>query len=156
MSLFCIALLNSGKYAQISAAVQWCWCIQHLYEEAISIGVIAVTQGSCEPVLQSTAEQWEMHFAQISAAVQWLWCIQHLYEDAISIIAVTEDCCEQTRLTSASVTEQQGCRQHAHRGHLWCCSDDLLQRHVQLQNLIGVNAATDKADLSFCDRAAGL
>ena len=59
------------------------------------------------------------------------------------------ECSHVSRLTKASVTEQQGCRQHAYRGHLWCCIDDLLHRCVQLKSFIGVDAATDKADLSF-------
>ncbi len=55
--------------AQTSVAVHLSWPTAHLYEEQISIGAIAVTQACCEPVLQSTTEQWEMHFALISAAV---------------------------------------------------------------------------------------
>ncbi len=60
------------------------------------MGVTAVTQVCCEPVLQSYTEQWEVHFALISAAVQWCWVTAHLYEQQISIgvIAVTQACCE--------------------------------------------------------------
>ena len=46
-------------FAQTSAAVHNCWLTAHLNEEQISIGVIAVTQACCEPVLQSSTEQWK-------------------------------------------------------------------------------------------------
>ena len=48
----------------------------------------------------------------------------------------------------ASVTKEQGCRQHAYKGHFWYCIDDLLHRCFQLQTLIGVDAATDKASVT--------
>jgi len=57
----------------------------HLYEEQISIGVIALTQACCEPVLQSSTEQWGMHFAQTSAALHFCWLTAHLYEEQIFI-----------------------------------------------------------------------
>jgi len=50
-------------FAQTSVAMHFSWPTAHLYEEQISIGAIAVTQACCEPVLQSTTDQWEMHFA---------------------------------------------------------------------------------------------
>jgi len=39
---------------------------------------IAVTQACCEPVLQSTTEQWRMQFTLISAAVLLSWLTAHL------------------------------------------------------------------------------
>ena len=39
-----------------SAAVHLSWFTAQLYEEQISIGVIAVTQACCEPVLQSSTD----------------------------------------------------------------------------------------------------
>ncbi len=83
-------------FAKTSAAVRWCWVTAHLYEQQISIGAIAVTQACCEPVLQSTTEQWGMHIAQTSAAVLSSWLTAHLYEEQISTgaIAVTQACCE--------------------------------------------------------------
>ena len=75
-------------FAQISAAVHCCWLTAHLYEEQISIGVIAVTQTCCEPVLQSSTEQWGMHFAQISAAVHSSWLTAHLYKGQVSTGAI--------------------------------------------------------------------
>ena len=84
------------NFAQISAAVHCCWLTAHLYEEQISIGVIAMRQTCCEPVLQSSTEQRGMHFAQISAAVHCCWLTEHLYEEQISIgvIAMRQTCCE--------------------------------------------------------------
>ena len=100
-------------FAKNSVAVHWCWVTAQLYEqqmfiglvavtlavlhsstgqrEQISIGAIAMTQACCEPVLQSTSEQWGMHFARTSAALHLCWFTAHLYEQQISIgaIAVT-------------------------------------------------------------------
>ena len=83
-------------FAQTSAAVHWCWVTAHLYEQQISIGVIALTQACCEPVLQSSSGQCVGHLAQTSAAVHWCWVAAHLYEQQISIgvIALTQACCE--------------------------------------------------------------
>ena len=105
------------NFAQISAAVHSSWLTAHLYEEQISIGVIAVTQTCCEPVLQSSTEQWGMHFAQTSAAVHLSWLTAHLYEEQISIgvIAVTQTCCEPVLQSS---TEQWG--MHLPRSVLQC------------------------------------
>ncbi len=60
------------------------------------MGVVAVAQACCEPVLQSSIEQWGSYFALTSAAVLWCCIIAHLYEEQISIslIAVAEACCE--------------------------------------------------------------
>ena len=72
------------------------WPTAHLYGEQISIGVDAVTQNCCEPVLQSTTEQGGMHFALISAAKHLSCLSAHLYEEHISIgaFAVTQACSE--------------------------------------------------------------
>ena len=64
-------------------AVHWCWVTAHLYEEQIFIGVIAVIQACCKPVLQSSNEQWGLHFALNSVAVHWCWVTAHLYEEQI-------------------------------------------------------------------------
>ncbi len=60
VSLFCRALLNSVEciLPKTSAAVSLNWLSAPLNEEQTSIGVIAVTQACCEPLLQSTTEQW--------------------------------------------------------------------------------------------------
>ena len=87
-SVSCIALT--------SAAVLWCCITLHLYEEQTSIGVFAVTQGCCQPVSQSTTEQWESCIALTSAAVHWCSITLHLYEKQISIgvLAGTQGCCQ--------------------------------------------------------------
>ena len=71
--------------AKNSGALHWCWITAHLYEEQISIGVIALTQACCESVLQSSTEEWVMHFALNRAAVHWCWLTVNLYEEQISI-----------------------------------------------------------------------
>ena len=78
-------------FAKNSVAVHWCWVTAHLYEEQISIAVFAVTQACCEPVLQSSPEQWGMLFAKNSVALHWCWVTAHLYEEQISmgVIALT-------------------------------------------------------------------
>ena len=73
------------QFALPSAAVHGCCVTAHLYEQQISVGVIAVTQTSCEPVLQSNTEQWGMQFALPSAAVHGCCVIAHLYEQQISV-----------------------------------------------------------------------
>jgi len=67
-----------------------------LFSAAISAGVFAVTQASCEPVLQSSTKQWGMYFALNNAAVQWCCSTVHLYQEQISIgvFAVTQASCE--------------------------------------------------------------
>ena len=60
-----------GSYiALTSAAVLWCCITANLYEEKISIGVIAVAQAYREPVLQSSIQQLGSYIALTSAAVQ--------------------------------------------------------------------------------------
>ena len=92
-------------FAQTSAALHFCWFTAYLYEEQISIGVVALTQACCEPVLQSSTEQWRLHLALNSAALHFCWLTAHLYKEQISIgvIAVTQACCE---LVLQSSTEQ--------------------------------------------------
>ena len=48
-------------FAQTSAAVHFCCLTANLYEEQISLGVIAVTQTCCEPGLQSSTQQGSLH-----------------------------------------------------------------------------------------------
>ncbi len=84
------------QFALPSAAVQCCCVTANLYEEQVSVGVIAVTQVSCEAVLQSSTEQRGMQFALPSAAVHcccvtahlylhvhWCWVTAHLYGEAV-------------------------------------------------------------------------
>jgi len=62
-----------------------------MYEQQISLGVIAVSRACCEPVLQSSTELWGLHFALNLAAVHWCWVTAHLYEEQIftGVTAVT-------------------------------------------------------------------
>ncbi len=74
-----------GKLSALaSAAVLWCCITAHLYEEQISIGVTPVAQACCEPVLQSSTEQWGSFSALDSAAVLWCCITAPLYEEQIS------------------------------------------------------------------------
>ncbi len=68
-------------FAKTSAAVHRFCITADLYEHHLFIGVIAVSQGCCQPVLQSSTEQWRMHFANNSAAVHWFWVTVDLYEE---------------------------------------------------------------------------
>ncbi len=94
-------------FANTSAAVHWWWVTAHLYEQQIFIGVIAVTQACCEPVLQSSTGQCVMHFANTSAAVHWWWVTAHLYEQQIfiGVIAVTQASCEPVLQSSTDSVE---------------------------------------------------
>ena len=105
------------QFHQTSAGLHFCWLTAHLYEEQISIGAVAVTQAFCEPVLQSTTEQGEMHFALTSAAVHFCSLTAHLCEEqsSIGVIAVTQACCEPVL---QSTTEQWG--MHLPRPVLQC------------------------------------
>jgi len=89
-------------FVLIRAAVHQSWVTADLYEQQISIGVIAVTQGCCQPVLQSSPEQQGMPFVLSRAAVHQIWVTADLYQQQISIceIAVTQGCCQPVLLSS--------------------------------------------------------
>ena len=53
--------------------------------EQIFIGVFAVIQACCKPVLLSSSDQWALHFPLISVAVHWCWVTAHLCEEQIFI-----------------------------------------------------------------------
>ncbi len=74
------------------AAEHQFWVIADLYEQQISICEIAVTQGCCHPVLQSSPEPEGMPFVLSRAAEHQFWVTPDLYEQQISIceIAVTQ------------------------------------------------------------------
>ena len=99
---------TAALVAKISVAVHWWWVFAHLYEQQIFIGVIAVTQCCCEPVLQSSTEQCGVHFAKISVAVHWWWVFAHLYEQQIfiGVIAVKQGCCQPWWWVIAQLYEQ--------------------------------------------------
>ncbi len=74
------------------AAVHQIWVTADLYQQQISICEIAVTQGCCHPVLQSSPEPEGMPSVLSRAAVHQIWVTADLYEQQITIceIAVTE------------------------------------------------------------------
>ncbi len=78
-------------FAKNSVAVHWCWVTAHLYEEQISMSIIALTYTCCGPDLHSSPEQWGLLFAKNGVAVHWCWVTAHLYEEQISmgVIALT-------------------------------------------------------------------
>ena len=81
-------------FAKNSAAVHWVRIIADLDEQEILIGVTAVSQSCCQPVLQSSLEQWGVRFAKNSAAVHWV-CItadQYERESFIGVTAVSQGC----------------------------------------------------------------
>ena len=83
-------------FAKTTAAVHWDCIIADLDEQEILIGVTAVSQSCCQPVLQSSLEQWGVRFAKNSAAVHWV-CItadQYERETFIGVTAVSQRCCQ--------------------------------------------------------------
>jgi len=52
------------RFTKTSVAVVWWWITAYLYEQQIFIGVTAVTQACCWPVLKNSPELWGMHFAK--------------------------------------------------------------------------------------------
>ncbi len=75
---------HQGSYFAVTKpAMHLCCITAHLYEEQISIGVIALAQGCCEASLQSSTEQHESCFPLTSAAVHGCCIITHLYEGQI-------------------------------------------------------------------------
>ncbi len=83
-------------FAKNSVAVHWFCITADLYEQQIIIGVNAVSQGCCQPVLQSSIVQWRMHFAKNTAAVHWFCIPADLCEQQIiiGVIAVSQGCCQ--------------------------------------------------------------
>ncbi len=83
-------------FAKNSAAVHWFRINADLYEQQIIIGVNAVSQGCCQPVLQSSIVQWRIHFAKSSVAVHGFRIIADLYEQQIiiGVNAVSQGCCQ--------------------------------------------------------------
>lgn len=57
--------MSSGEciLPKTSAGVDWCWVAAQLYDQEIFAGVSALTYACCQPALQSSTEQWKIHFA---------------------------------------------------------------------------------------------
>ncbi len=81
-------------FAKTTAAVHWDCIIADLDEQEILIGVTAVSESCCQPVLQSSLEQWGVQFAKNSAAVHWVRIIADLDEQQIliGVTAVSQGC----------------------------------------------------------------
>ena len=50
----------------------------------------------CKPVLQSSTDQWALHFSLNNVAVHWWRVTAHVYEEQISmsVLAVIQPCCK--------------------------------------------------------------
>ena len=66
-------------FAKKSSPVQCCLVTADLYRQGIFKGVLAVPQACCQPVLDSSIEQWGIHFVKSCAAVHWCWVTADLY-----------------------------------------------------------------------------
>ena len=83
-----------NAFANTSAAVHWWWISAHLCEQQAFIGVIAVTQACCEPVLQSSIGQCGTQFAKTRAAVLLWWItarLQHLGKQLLHLQFLATD-----------------------------------------------------------------
>ena len=67
--LLFIQLYSDATRMHCSTGLHWCFITVQLYEEQLSLGVFAVTQGCCQPDSHSSTEQWGAYFALTSAAV---------------------------------------------------------------------------------------
>jgi len=76
VSLFCRVELSSGDRILPKAVLQ-CIGVGSLLScmKIKIIGVIAVAKACCEPLLQSSTEQWKLYFSKGSAAVCWCWSL---------------------------------------------------------------------------------
>jgi len=95
-----------NSFGQI-AAMHLCCITAHLYEVQISIGVFAMAQACCEPVLQRSTEQQGSCLALTVSAVLWCCITAHLNEEqfSIGVFAMAQACCDPVLQMS---TEQQG------------------------------------------------
>jgi len=114
--------------------------------EQLLIGVTAVTQACCQAILQSSTEQWRMHFALTSVAVRYSWVTAYLYVEQIliGVIAVTQACCQAVLQSSTEQWGMQVCLDQ------WC--SELVLGHcrpVCTANLDGCNCS-DRSLLSGC------
>ncbi len=63
-------------FAKTTAAVHWICIIADLDEQEILIGVTALSQGCCQPVLQSSLEQWEYDLPRTVLQSIWFESLQ--------------------------------------------------------------------------------
>jgi len=76
---------------------------------------IAVAQGCCEPVLQSSTEQQGSCFALTSVAMNWFCITLHLYEQQIfiGVVAAAQSCCEPVSQSNAELLGSYFARNNA-------------------------------------------
>ena len=92
VSLFCTAALSR---VQLPKAVWHCTAVGSLHTcTQISLGVFAVFQACCQPLLHSSTEQGAI--AKSSLALHCCWVTAHLYQQPISlgVFAVAQACCQ--------------------------------------------------------------
>ena len=98
VSLFCRAALNCGECVLPWTVLQCTGAGSlHTCMKSISpVGVFAVTQARCEPILQSSTGRLGIHLILSRAAEHWCWVTADLYEEPIMIgaFAVTQACCQ--------------------------------------------------------------
>ncbi len=63
-------------FAKTTAAVHWICIIADLDEQEFLIGVTALSQGCCQPVLQSSLEQWEYDLPRTVLQSIWFESLQ--------------------------------------------------------------------------------
>ncbi len=63
-------------FAKTTAAVYWICIIADLDKQQILIGVTALSQGCCQPVLQSSLEQWEYDLPRTVLQCIWFESLQ--------------------------------------------------------------------------------
>jgi len=111
---------------------------------SIFIGVVALPQGCCQPVLQSSIEQWKKHFAKHKVLLHWSCTIADLYEQQtfIGVIALSKGCCQPVLQSSI---EQWGFlfSKKSAAVHCFCVTADLYEQ----QTFIGEVAFFVTADL---------
>ena len=75
VSLFCRPALTCREciLPTTGAAVHWIWVTAALYKQQTFTGVIAVSQGCCQPDFHSSIDQWRMLSANNSccSALNW-------------------------------------------------------------------------------------
>ena len=77
------------------------WVAADLYQKQIFTRVIASTQACWKPALQSSTQQWGLHFALNIVAVHCWWVSADLYQKQIFICVI-----EMIQVLQACLAEQ--------------------------------------------------
>ena len=72
-----------------------CKLASHTSVDVLSKVCLDARDTYCEPVLQSSTQQWGIHFAKTSTAEHWWWITAHMHEHQIftAVFAMTQACC---------------------------------------------------------------